>query len=1043
MVHLHLHSNFSLLDGMMPIRDIPRYVKELGMQAVALTDHNALYGAIEFYQSCLEANIKPIIGVQISLQNESSLILLAQNLAGYQNLCKIISKGHLRGGHLNFQGDIEDVLQYRHGLFVLSGGHKGALNRLVKDKQIDKAGTYCQWMKKQFGSYFYIELQRFSQADDVVNLQLHTLAKAFDVPVVATNDVHFFSADDFELRQVVHAIDQNTLYNRVTTAGSHEQYLKSPIRMREMFEAFPEAITNTQRIAQACTLNLPLERYVFPEISVSTGESNLSYLRKLCLSGAEQCYKPLTPEITKRLNYELGIIDKLGFTDYFLIVKDIVDFCRRESIPCVGRGSAADSLVAYTLGVTFADPIRFNLYFERFLNEERSDAPDIDLDICGKNRDRVLQHVYDTYGADKTAMVCTYSTLQGRSAIREVAKTFGLPEEEIEELTRHIPYMGSITDLAETITKLPELSSANPVYQKIVRHSRRLADFPRHLSIHSGGVIIAPDTLSNYTPVEVAGKGWVISQYDMYSIEKLGLVKMDLLGVRSLSIITDCIELASKSSEKRNDSKFHFLQTMKNFSPLDLKGFPESDSRVLEMVNIGLTMGCFQLESPLMRQTLRKMRVQPLEDFPIAIAIIRPGVAHTGKRDQYIKHRAGLEKTVYLDDSVKDILQDTCGVPVFQEQVMLVAQRVAGFTLAQADGLRRAMTKSRKDKELVHSLEEQFLKGALANGYPHKKAMEIWSYLFRFTGFGFNKAHAATYGILAYQTAFLKCYFPVEFMVAVLNNPGAFYSTGAYISECRRLDIPILPPDVNCSEILFKKEGDAIRVGLFVVFELTQKTQQKMIEERRKGSFTDLYDFIDRTEAGQKEIEHLIRCGAFRSIHPSEPVLLLKTQMYFKNGCDKTIAEYVTKGVSLPCYTTEHRLVAEMEMLGFGVVGHPLTLYRDIVQWEKMVSSQELEKYNGRRVHFTGWYVTNRTHQTASGERMLFLTLEDLQGFCDIVFFPKMFDQFREVMRGHRLFTVSGILQSRMKGEANLVAEKVTNWPAPLKVLHGQPGGRD
>ncbi|MFQ6112720.1 MAG: DNA polymerase III subunit alpha, partial [bacterium] len=554
--HLHTHSNFSLLDGTMPIRTLVQQAWELGMSALALTDHNGLYGAVEFYQICQELGVKPILGAQLSLPDGSSVVLLVKNTQGYQNLCQIITAAHVRGGHLNFKCEMKDILAHREGLVVLSGGKKGLTSQLVLSRNLEDARAHCLWMKEQFGGNFYLEIQRFVPWDDFLNERLREIALKCGVALVATNDVHLLSPEDLPLRQVLHAIDQNTLRERVRTAGHKEQYLKSPAQMRRLFAKFPEAIQNTQRIAEVCNFQFSLGKPIFPVMEVPTGETSQSYLYQLCFEGARERYQPLTQKVIDRLNYELGVINKLGFTDYFLIVKDIVDYCRRESIPCVGRGSAADSIVSYVLGITFADPIRFNLYFERFLNPERTDAPDIDLDICWKSRDRVLDYVYKKYGSDKTAMICTYNTFQSRAALREVGKTFGLPEEEISQLTRYFPYMAKMAKLDQTMEKLPELrhqSRVNRTYQEIIAISKRLAGFPRHLSIHAGGVIIAPDRITDYTPLEVAGKGIIISQYDMYAIERLGLVKMDLLGVRSLSIITECLEQARETVRREED----------------------------------------------------------------------------------------------------------------------------------------------------------------------------------------------------------------------------------------------------------------------------------------------------------------------------------------------------------------------------------------------------------------------------------------------------------------------------------------------------------
>lgn len=477
------------------------------------------------------------------------------------------------------------------------------------------------------------------------------------------------------------------------------------------------------------------------------------------------------------------------------------------------------------------------------------------------------------------------------------------------------------------------------------------------------------------------------------------------------------------------------VEKQQRFSCIDAKLFPEDDPEVLRMVNEGATLGCFQLESPLMRGTLRKMQIERLEDFPVAIAIIRPGAAHRGKRDEYIKRRAGLEPTHYLHPCLEPVLKETYGVPVFQEQIMLIAREAAGFSLTQADGLRRAMTKERQDVDLVRSLERQFIEGALQKGLSHQSAEEIWQYIFEFTGFGFNKGHASTYGILAYQTAYLKCHHPVEFMTAVLNNPGAFYSNAVYIEECRRMGITILPPDVNYSDILFTLENKQIRVGLYPIFELTVDTQKKIVSERKKRPFKNLYDFLKRTRAGQKETEHLIQCGAFGSIHPSQPLLLMKTLSYFESGCNKAKAEYITQGLRLEPYSKQQRIVEELDWLGFSVTAHPLTLYDKIIPWNQMISSLEVDRYKDKKINFTGWYVTNRKHQTKAGELMVFLTLEDLKGTCDIVFFPKVFARHWEILQGFGPYTIKGRVQSRMKGEANLIAEKVHRWLSPKEVI--------
>ncbi len=480
-----------------------------------------------------------------------------------------------------------------------------------------------------------------------------------------------------------------------------------------------------------------------------------------------------------------------------------------------------------------------------------------------------------------------------------------------------------------------------------------------------------------------------------------------------------------------------------------MRGIPEDDPQTIRMIKSGKTLGCFQLESPLVRGVLRKMQTDSIEDTVAAVAVIRPGVGDSAMKDEYILRRAGVHQPHYAHPILEPVLKETYGLTVYQEQVLLIAQAVAGFSLAEADTLRRAMTKKRDDKQLMHSMREKFITGAQAKAFTPQKAEEVWQFMLNFIGFGFNKAHAATYGILAYQTAYLKCYFPIEYMTAVLNNHGGFYAKAVYIEECRRIrlangkrGIPLLPPDVNRSEIDFTKEGEAIRVGLYPVFELSDKTKNKIVEERKKRPFGDLYDFLKRAHAGQKETEHLIRCGALRSLHASEPVLLLKTQTYFKNDCSKTRAEYLTQGLNLSPYSKKQRILAELKILSFGVTDHPLTLYDSHIPWENMVSSLDLEAHKNRHVRFTGWYVTSRLQETVSGKYMKFLSLEDRQGVCEIIFFPEAYEKYADLLRGNGPFTVTGKIQSRIKGEANLIAEHVVKWPSPDEVVNSHLNGQ-
>jgi len=1044
-IHLHTHSYFSLLDGICSPEELVLRAKKSGMRAVALTDHNGLYGAVEFFQKAKEYDIKPIIGAEISLGKDGTLLLLVKNETGYRNLSQLISIARLEGGHLKFKCDLPEIRKHKEGLIALSGGLKGKITTLLKSRDITPAIEWSKQLQNMFEDNFYLEMQHFSGQDNLLNLRLRDLSLEQKIPLVATNDVHFISSNDWPLRRIMHAIDQNTVLEQIKTAGYSEQYLKSPAQMHDLFKAHPTALSNTGKIARQCNFEFQLGRPIFPSLELPKEESSFSYLWKKCFRGATLRYQPITQEVIKRLEYELKTIHELGFSEYFLIVKEIVNYCRQENIPCVGRGSAADSLVSYVLGITQVDPLRHNLYFERFLNPQRKEPPDIDLDLCWRNRDRVLEFVYEKFGSDRVAMICTFNTFQNRSAIRDVAKTYGLPEDEIAKITKHLPHH-AIDQLESIINSLPELREIRynlPVYEEIMRLAQRIADFPRHLSIHPGGVIIAPDKITYYTPLEVAGKGLIISQYDMYSIEKLGLVKMDLLGVRSLSIITDCMKSVKERSrrhirqsgieqkstiktiEDTNLPDLHFLlKNAEELSPLDLRTIPEDDPQVTQFIRSGNTMGCFQLESPAMRGLLRKMQIQHVDDVIAAVALIRPGAAGSGMKDVYIRRRAGLEKTTYVHPTLAPALDDTYGVIIYQEQVLRVAHFVAGLTLSQADTLRRAMTKSRTKKEFM-SIYKDFIKGALDRGLNNDQAETVWKFLSQFVGYGFNKAHSATYGTIAYQTAFLKFYFPTEYMCAVLNNQGGFYSRMAYIEEARRIGISLLPPDISHSGKYFTCEGQAIRTGLSPVFELTNATIKKILQERSKRPFSNLFDFLTRTTAGEKETAHLIKAGALQSLHPSAPQLLVLNKIFFKNKKKKVMAEYVTSQLDLPPYTSYQKTLNEMEILDFGVQTHPITLFEDHIDWTLITSSNQIEHYKNKTIQICGWLVTSRRVRTNKNQYMKFLTLEDRHGLCEVVLFPETYEKFGHLVRTHGPYVITGKVQSRLPGEANLIAEKV------------------
>ena len=1059
-VHLHTHSNYSLLDGTASPQTLIEHAKQLGFTHLALTDHNALYGAVEFYECARAAGIHPIIGAEVTLADDQcNLVLLVENQAGYRNLCELLSVGHLAGGHLQFKLPFKELIRLKEGLIVLAGGQKGYLWKVVKGKKLAEAQRYCRQMKKIFARNFCVELQLFEDQDLLLNMRLRDLAAQYRIALVATNNVHFLKQEDWPLRRVLHAIDQNTLMDRVKTAGNAQQYLKSASEMKKLFKQFPQAVQNTAAIAEHCLFNFSLGKPVFPTLSLKSGETGYSQLCQAAFNGARERYQPLTEAVMKRLTDELAAIDTAGFCQYFLIVKNIVDYCREQSIPCVGRGSAGDSLISYVLGITHIDPLRYKLCFERFINPLRPDPPDIDLDICWKERDKVINYIYETYGEKRTALICTFNTFKLRSSIRDIAKTLGLPLDEIDALTRYLPSLG-VSDISSALTHIPEcrhLRGQVDLLNQVFHYAHKIANAPRHLSVHPGGMIIAPDTLHYYTPLQIAHKGVVISQYDMYTIEKLGLVKMDILGVRSLSIMNDCLKDVKRIFQRNNHAdqankkpevvyrytiarntiiaeniarylipkRFPFLPVAETkLSPLDLRGIPEENQFVIALMRQGLSMGCFQAESPAMRNLLGKLQIDSIDDVIAAVALVRPGAANDGRKDLYIERRAGLKPISYAHAALRPILGETYGSIVYEEQVMEVVAAVTNISLAEADMFRRKLAKA-KDWKSMQLLKKQFIKLVRENRYTKPEAEKIWQFLSQFTGYAFNKAHACSYGVISYQTAFLKYYFPVQYMTAVLNNYGGYYSTAAYISECRRMGIRLLLPDINHSKEVFSCFQDTILTGLGAIKELTAKTIRKILAEREQSAFHDYYDLMQRAQPGEGEADSLIKCGALRCFSDNQPMLLLKNKLFFKNRRNRGLTESMLEPAQLKPYTAAKRILTELEVLGFSITDHPLALLNGQVNPAEITAATDLHQHRGKPVKILGWMITHRRMSTKNNGYMKFMTVEDLHGLCEAVLFPETYKKYGHLTRGHGPYLISGTVQSRLPGETNVIVGKV------------------
>lgn len=941
-VHLHVHSNFSFKQSTISIDDLLRATKAYDMPSVGLTDYNNICGAVRFYYAAKEAGIKPLIGVEVST-SEGTVVLLAINESGYSELCLLLTTIHLeRGGVCCF----EDIIKY-HNLILLSN--------CANTQQILR-------YKEAFGSRYYIELQNHKLPGAGKSMaHLAHIALMYNVKIVATNDAHYLKASHYRTIDMLQAMGQNLMLNsgkRIAMTNT-EQFFKSPQTMKKLFADFPEAITNTIEIAERCNVKLT-EQFRFPIYSGLPKEhTSKSYLRNLCIQVLLQVY-PDTAEAMKRLNHELTIIDMMGFNDYFLAMWDIVRFAKKTGVRCTGRGSAANSLVSYLLDITHVDPIKYNLLFERFLNPERKGMPDIDIDLDSNRRDEVINYVYERYGKDRVAMVCTFNTMGARSAVREVAKTLGYNREEQSAISKCLPWHLSADKIEMALETLPELRGefdGHPETEKIFNYAAQFAEFPRHLGTHNGGVVIADDTLSKYTPLQNAAKGIVICQHDKDDVEKLGLVKMDLLGLKMLSNITDTLALLKKQEIE-----------------LDIDRIPLDDEKVYEMLRTTKTVGLFQIESPGQRELLGRLQPTQFDDIIAEISLFRPGPMQGEMIQPFIDRRHGRQPVDYMHPKLEPALKDTYGILVYQEQVLMIANLLAGFSLGQADLLRRAMTKNRTKSEM-EAIREQFIMGCLRNDVDIKTASYVFDKVKGFAAYGFNKAHAASFGWVTYQSAYLKTHHPREFFCATLNNyPCGFYPQQVIAWEAKRLGIPVYLPDANFSAWDYTVENNGIRIGLKQVAGFTQERYITLFTERLKYPFSSSYELRQRTRFSEEVVASLLCAGAFR----------------------KEI-----------CQARKKQLLNELNTMGLTVTGHPLEVFP--VQYTSSVDAEKLS--HNAAVEVAGIIVSRQTPPVKSGKRIVFLTLQDSTGLVDVTVFPDAQEKFANAVYQSYLIKVKGTLR--------------------------------
>jgi DNA polymerase-3 subunit alpha len=1040
-VHLHLHTEYSLLDGAIRMKELMRKAAEHEMPAVAMTDHGNLFGAIEFYQEATNAGIKPIIGCEAYVaprshtEKASSLrdaayhfTLLAENEIGYRNLVKLISTAHLDGFHYRPRIDKELLAQHSAGLIGLSGCLAGEVNSAIQANNIEKAKQAAAGYRDILGAEnFFIEMHDHGiEEQRQCNAILPRIAKDLGLGLVAANDVHFLSRDDHDAHDVMLCIGTGKMVQDESRMRyAPELYFKSPAEMREIFLDFPRAIDNTLAIGERCDVTIEFGRSKYPEYPVPAGQKREAYLRDLCYKGlAERYGERATSDrrLRERLAYELGVLEKTGFVSYILIVWDFIHFAKGRGIPVgPGRGSAAGSLVAYVLGITDIDPLQYGLIFERFLNPDRVSPPDIDVDFCEARRGEVLEYVRQKYGERRVAQIITFGKLKAKSVVRDVGRVMGLPYRDADRIARMIPNELGITldSAAEKNSELKRAIATEPQIRQLFEYAKTLEGLSRNAGVHAAGVVIADHDLSDYIPLcrDVKGND-VISQYPMGPLNDLGLLKMDFLGLKTLTVIEDTVNLIHKREPE-------FL----------LKNIPLDDQAAFDLYNRGETIGLFQMESGGMTNLSKQFDVKKLDDIIALIALYRPGPMEL--IPEYVKAKKGVTPIKYLHPLLEEICADTYGIMIYQEQVMAAASRLAGYSLSQADLLRRAMGK--KDKKTMAKERSNFIEGcARTNRIPEKKANAIFDLLEKFAGYGFNKSHSAAYGVISYQTAFLKSHCPVEFMAGLLSNEiNNTDKISVFVSECKRMGIAILPPDINKSALKFTPEehdGEmAIRYGLAAIKNVGETAMQMSIEEReRAGDYTSLEDFCGRIGtriANRKMLESLIKAGAFdfvgrdradlfacidESLACAAAALRDRTVGQVSLFDDETHAATARKRVVTP-WSDHEKLSYEKELLGFYVSGHPLDAYTDLFaakNYQPITSLGDLEDRGQFRTAGAIAQV-DKKFTRREGKPFAVVWIEDLTGTIEVVVWNDVYVAVSEILVPGRVVEIRGTVDTR------------------------------
>lgn len=1076
--HLHVHTEYSLLDGFSRVKTLVKRAKEKGMTAVAITDHGCMFGAIDFYKAAKAEGIKPIIGCEVYTaprkltdkdpnydKHQGHLVLLAKDMTGYKNLIKIVSKSYVDGFYYKPRTDMDELKKHSQGLIALSACLAGDVPRAIMNGNYDKARKLAMEYRDIFGNgNYYLEIQDHGLPEQKqVNTEVVRLSRELNIPLVATNDVHYVDKDDAKIQDILMCLQmQKTIddENRMKFP-SDEFYLKSREEMEQLFPELEEALDNTNEIAERCNVEFEFHKYHLPRYDVPEGYTTSGYFRELCQKGLVERYGEDYPEEYKeRLEYELNTIENMGYVEYFLIVWDFINFAKQNNIMVgPGRGSAAGSIVAYTLKITDIDPMKYSLLFERFLNPERVSMPDIDIDFCYERREEVIDYVKRKYGEDHVAQIITFGTMGAKIAIRDVARVLNVSYNKADQIAKEIPFeLGMTIDKAmDSNPTLVELYESDAEAREVIDISKRLEGTLRHASTHAAGVVIARNPVDEYVPL-YKHQDSITTQFTMTTLEELGLLKMDFLGLRTLTVIRDALDLIELNRDIKGYTEH-----------IDFSKMEYDDDEVFETLSQGNTLGVFQLESSGMRNFMKQLKPNSFEDIVAGISLFRPGPMDS--IPTYIENKNNPENVTYINDKLRPILEVTYGCLVYQEQVMQVVRDLAGYSYGRSDLVRRAMSKKKMDvmeEERQYFIHGKFddegnieIPGCIRNGISEEDANKIFDDMIDFARYAFNKSHAAAYGVLAYETAYLKVHYPVEFMAALMTSiMGNSDKVVEYIRECNVIGIPVNPPDINKSFAKFSVEGDSIRFGLAAVKNVGVNVIENIVKEREEnGEFKDFVDFakrLDSKDTNKRMIESLIKCGAFDQISENRATLMagyesvlesismdrkknVQGQISLFDAFSAQVEEapdmqLSTKLPVLREFSEKEKLNMEKEVLGMYLSGHPLSEYKSELDRKTSINMKKINelkedektymKLHDREVIMGGMVIAKRIMTTKRNEIMAFITLEDLYGAIEVVVFPQTLKKFNILLNDDSIILIKGAI-SIDGDEAKLIARDI------------------